>query len=437
MGLIKREYTDNETLITAENLNAIQDSVIYLENLGPDAIISTASGEAIAVSDSSAKKLVGLSVYGKSTQDGTPTPDAPVDIVSVGEDGSIGVALMGKNLLTFATVGNSTTVNGVTVTFDGAGCVLNGTPTVDYTVFYSTQKKLPVGKYYVSGGTRNSAYVQVTITKNGVTTYHMNKSFTIDGSETSIYISLQTSTKADTGTLSNYRIYPMLVVGANVPVIYEPYRVGNVTLSTPNGLRAIPTTDKALSTYTDASGQMWCADEIDLARGVLVQRLYGHTFTEHDTDYLVYSESSAGNSFTLGIGFTRNLPPILPNNAIPCVMSDIATGISDNERGNKDFFSVYCADGNHVIFRDSLENTVVFDTFKANLPGKKIIYVLATPIETALTDEEIATYKALHTNKSNTTVLNDSDAYMSLQYIADTKMYIDSKVSVILAATVE
>lgn len=31
--------------------------------------------------------LLGLNVYGKSVQDGTPTPDAPVDIVSVGDNG--------------------------------------------------------------------------------------------------------------------------------------------------------------------------------------------------------------------------------------------------------------------------------------------------------------------------------------------------------------
>ena len=31
--------------------------------------------------------LLGLNLYGKSTQDGTPAPDDPVDIVSVGDNG--------------------------------------------------------------------------------------------------------------------------------------------------------------------------------------------------------------------------------------------------------------------------------------------------------------------------------------------------------------
>lgn len=36
-------------------------------------------------------------MYGKSTQDGTPTPDAPVPIVSAGDGGTIAVKVTGKN----------------------------------------------------------------------------------------------------------------------------------------------------------------------------------------------------------------------------------------------------------------------------------------------------------------------------------------------------
>lgn len=36
--------------------------------------------------------LIALSLYGKSVQDGTPAPDAPVDIVSVGDSGSISIS---------------------------------------------------------------------------------------------------------------------------------------------------------------------------------------------------------------------------------------------------------------------------------------------------------------------------------------------------------
>lgn len=38
-------------------------------------------------------KLQGLKVYGKSTQDGTPSPDSPVPIVTAGSDGSIDITI--------------------------------------------------------------------------------------------------------------------------------------------------------------------------------------------------------------------------------------------------------------------------------------------------------------------------------------------------------
>lgn len=47
--------------------------------------------------------IVSLNLYGKSVQDGTPTPDTPIDIVSVGDDGAVEVAACGKNLYDIST----------------------------------------------------------------------------------------------------------------------------------------------------------------------------------------------------------------------------------------------------------------------------------------------------------------------------------------------
>ena len=49
----------------------------------------TASGELITLTDSADFALQGLKIYGKSTQDGEPTPENPIPIVSVGEGGSV------------------------------------------------------------------------------------------------------------------------------------------------------------------------------------------------------------------------------------------------------------------------------------------------------------------------------------------------------------
>lgn len=57
------------------------------------AIRPTVTGETISVNDSVEWPLQGLTVYGKSTQDGTPTPETPIPIVSAGDSGTITVTV--------------------------------------------------------------------------------------------------------------------------------------------------------------------------------------------------------------------------------------------------------------------------------------------------------------------------------------------------------
>lgn len=60
-------------------------------------LIGTETSNPVSVSDAFSAPLCGLTVYGKSTQDGTPTPDAPVPIVSAGDGGSVAVTLSDGN----------------------------------------------------------------------------------------------------------------------------------------------------------------------------------------------------------------------------------------------------------------------------------------------------------------------------------------------------
>ena len=56
-------------------------------------LIGSETGNPVSVSDAFSAPLCGLTVYGRSTQDGTPTPDAPVPIVSAGDGGTITVTI--------------------------------------------------------------------------------------------------------------------------------------------------------------------------------------------------------------------------------------------------------------------------------------------------------------------------------------------------------
>ncbi len=56
-------------------------------------VISYARGSMIQLTDASDRKLRGLTIYGKTTQNGTPSPANPVPLVSPGDGGSITVTV--------------------------------------------------------------------------------------------------------------------------------------------------------------------------------------------------------------------------------------------------------------------------------------------------------------------------------------------------------
>lgn len=83
-------------------------------------LIGSETGNPVAVDDAFAAPLCGLTVYGKSTQDGTPTPDAPVPIVSAGDGGTIAVTLSDGNGKTQTlTLPTPTGLPGIPVTSGG------------------------------------------------------------------------------------------------------------------------------------------------------------------------------------------------------------------------------------------------------------------------------------------------------------------------------
>ncbi len=260
------------------------------------AVIKSASGESITLSDTSDSNVYGLTIYGKTTQAGTPTPDAPVELVSVGNSGGIGVMVAGEN---------------------------------------ETQ---------------------------------------------------------------------------------------GMTVATPNGLPGIPVTSGG--NYTDANGQQWICDEIDLARGVYVQRIAVKVFTGKES-YVDYIAGAGGVTLT-----------VLHLDKTPLICSHLVPGKP----------TVGWANSGAIVFAVAAVGCATMDEFVAFVTEQyskgtpiAIAYVLPAPIETPLSEEEISAYASLHTYRDHTTVSNDAGAYMELEYVMDAKKYIDSLVAggSILPATVE
>ena len=373
-------------------------------------VICSASGESIAVSDSSGQPFVGLNLYGKSTQAGTPTPDAPVDIVSVGDDGVVSVIIYGKNLVNLESGGYA---NASGIAYDMASYQR------------TTKFHLPKGMKVVwrdSNGTKPTDVLQWKENGEYIGSYNYEdggfEAASSDAYWLAINYYLGSRTKLTWCQLEFGNV-------ATIPVAYVIPQSMGVT----GVLRGIPVADKSVATYTDASGQMWCADEIDFERGVRVQRVKLKRVTSDLTWH--YSDVTQ-RFYALDTDFETKNTFVAVNAMCTHFKSNSNSTLDDlemtfiNDTSNGYAYQYNALNGDVSLWRNFLSENEVF-----------VAGVLATPIETALTDDEIAAFEALHTNKPSTTVLNDSGAFMSVKYIADVKSYIDNKVSGILTATVE
>lgn len=119
-------------LYTAQTLDDAQKAQAR-ENIGAvdearqNILVGSETGNQIAVDDAFAAPLRGLTVYGKSTQDGTPSPDAPVPIVSAGDGGSVVVTLSdGNNKTQTLTIPTPNGLPGIPVTSNGNYTDQNG-----------------------------------------------------------------------------------------------------------------------------------------------------------------------------------------------------------------------------------------------------------------------------------------------------------------------
>ena len=90
------------------------------------AVIGYGAGEQIVASGSSNYKFVEFHIYGKTTQDGTPTPDAPVELVSIGDSDNITVSVTGDDETQSMSIYTPNGLPGIPVTSGGNYTDANG-----------------------------------------------------------------------------------------------------------------------------------------------------------------------------------------------------------------------------------------------------------------------------------------------------------------------
>jgi hypothetical protein len=288
----------------AADAKATGDAISAVKTL-QNILIGTETGNPLSVDDAFPAPLCGLTVYGRSTQDGTPTPDAPAPIVSAGDSGTVVVTLS-----------------------DGKG------------------------------------------------------------------------------------------------------KTQTLTLPTPNGLPGIPVTSGG--NYTDQSGQQWVCDEVDLERGVKVQRINRLKLDDLSWRY-----------------------ELTPTNKSDTFISDVPASQDGTTRGySLCQYAVFDGVAYDIEMKESCRcyvwiksvtlqfkagsgvNSVdAFSEWLKARPDASISYCLATPIEIPLTPAEIAAYKALTAYGPDTVVQASDGAGIKLDYQRDVNIVVKNLEDAIASMT--
>lgn len=238
-----------EEAAKGENVSQIQKNMSDIDQLKEstavlqkrqNVLVGSETGNPVSCDDAFAAPLCGLTVYGKSTQDGTPSPDAPVPIVSAGDGGSVAVKVTGKNWMP----PNLRTGNFVE-------CYVKKNTQI--TVVFKGDIVSQGGNILFIGENNKQTWI-------GINKGSARKDIALKANATKFQYLLEDMASENVCMTWN----------ASSPD-YEPYREQLLTLPTPNGLPGIPVASGG--NYTDPQGQQWVCDEVDLKRGVKVQRV--------------------------------------------------------------------------------------------------------------------------------------------------------------------
>ena len=180
-----------------------------------------------------------------------------------------------------------------------------------------------------------------------------------------------------------------------------------LTLQTPNALPGIPVTSGG--NYTDENGQQWVCDEVDLARGVRVQRITKIKVTSSLNWQTTGNAVDRYFAWFSGI-YTSN---VLCTHFSTALGSETVGGAIANQN-------------NLVGFAFAEKGTTTLDDFKQFLDENDVFIwaALATPVETALSAAEIAAYKALTTYAPTTTIGITDGAGAEMKYQRDVNIVI-------------
>ena len=187
--------------------------------------------------------------------------------------------------------------------------------------------------------------------------------------------------------------------GGTVAVTVSDGANESQTLQTPNALCGIPVASSG--NYTDENGQQWVCDEVDLARGVRVQRIGKIKVTSSLNWQTTGNVVDRYFAWVSGI-YTSNM---LCTHFSTALGSETVGGAIANQN-------------NLVGFAFAEKGTTTLDNFKQFLDENDVFIwaALATPVETDISADEVAAYKALTTYAPTTFISVSGGAGLAATY---------------------
>lgn len=215
------------------------------------------SGNPIILTDAKDNaELKWLRIFGKSIQNGDPTPTTPVPIVNAGDKGDINVSVSGKNLINIGTVTfnqyKSFSINIPAGTYTFSASVESNDTDGDTCLVMLLKNGKNVKSVGIRRGNRSSAIITLKDNCDEIILY-ASFGFNQSTNDTATY----TDAQLEYGTAATE---------------YEPYKPAQtLIIPTPGGLPGISVSSGG--NYTDENGQQWVTDEVDLEKGVYIKRI--------------------------------------------------------------------------------------------------------------------------------------------------------------------
>lgn len=357
----------------------------------------------------------------------SPNPEYPQKINSVENPE---VLVRGKNFAKSNRDGQITSSN-ITVTQikDSSDLVITGTASNATSITVIRDIPIAKGRYVVSVEGLNvidKSYDRIYVTDaDGNLLVNYVRTGEPQAFDVTKYTEVSVTIIFAAGSTYNDKTINVQIELGDSKTSYEPYK-GQV-LFLPHTLHGIPVTSGG--NYTDTDGRQWICDELDLERGVLVQRIKEFVLSELNPDTWY---TWGVNHTTEGItGFYHYYTDEVLMDFVLCnigvygskTWGGLSVGVGSSAASKYFTISV-----DNSVLADTSTNEKAIESFKTLITDTNAkIYAVIEPIETALSEDEIEAFKAIVTNYPNTTILNNCGANMAVRYGIDTKTYIDKK----------